>query len=159
MNIQQFLEQNNVDFEVLKHRETYEAQRMAQAVHVSGHHVAKTVLLRVGEPGDLIVAVLPASHKVDFSKAQSGLGVDKIELATEKEISAQCPDCEVGALPPFGSHYGMKTVVDTALTHDDSIVFDSNSHSESIRMKYEDFARLENPQVASFSEQAATAKT
>ena len=153
MNIQQFLQQNNVDFEVMKHQETYEAQRMAHAVHVSGHHVAKTVLLRTGEPSEWIVAVLPASREINLQKAQQQMAVDTLQLASEQAIADRCPDCDVGALPPFGSHYGMKTIVDATLVDDDSIVFESNRHSESIRMKYADFARLENPQVVSFAQQ------
>ena len=158
MNLQEYLGRKNVPFDVLPHRETYEAQRMAQAVHVSGHHVAKTVLVRMGEPAGYVVVVLPASHNIDFEKARKVLGVKKVDLATEREISLRCPDCEVGALPPFGSHYNMKTVVDKSLTQDEAIVFEGQSHSESIRMKYTDFARLENPEVVSLSRLAVTSK-
>ncbi len=158
MNIQEFLRRKNVPFDVLQHYETYEAQRMAHAVHVSGHQVAKTVLLRIDEPSEFVVAVLPASHKIDFVKALDAFGVEKVELATEKEISVRCPDCDTGALPPFGSHYGMKTVIDKSLAQDDEIVFESQLHSESIRMKYADFALLENPKVMTFSRLAATSK-
>lgn len=152
VNIREFLGRNNVSFDVLQHRETYEAQRMAQAVHVSGHHVAKTVLIRVGDPNEYVVVVLPASRNIDFDEAQKVFGGKKIELANEKEISQKCPDCDVGALPPFGSQYNMKTVVDRSLTQDDVIVFEGGLHSESIRMKYADFARLECPEVVSVSQ-------
>ena len=158
MNIQEFLKRKNVSFDVLPHRETYQAQRMAQAVHVSGHHVAKTVLVRIGEPSEYVVVVLPASHNIDFEAAQKVFGVERVELATEREIADRCPDCDVGALPPFGSQYEIKTVVDASLTEDDEIVFESQSHSESIRMKYADFARLENPGVVSLSRLAVASK-
>ena len=151
MNIQEFLGRRNIPFDVLKHRETYDAQRMAQAVHVSGHHVAKTVLLRLNKPAEYVVAVLPASHSVDFEKACEALNAQKVELATEIEMSQRCPDCDIGALTPFGSQYGMKTVVDELLTEDEEIVFEGCIHSEAIRMKYTDFADLENPSVVSLS--------
>jgi Ala-tRNA(Pro) deacylase len=151
MNIQEFLGRRNVPFDVLKHRDTHDAQRMAQAVHVSGHQVAKTVLLRLDKPAEYVVAVLPASHSVDFEKACKALNAQKLELATEIEMSQRCPDCDIGALPPFGSQYGMKTVVDELLTEDDDIVFEGCVHSEAIRMKYADFAELENPSVVSLS--------
>lgn len=151
MVIQEFLGQNNVAFDVLEHCETYDAQRMARAVHVSGHQVAKTVLLRVGEAADYVVVVLPASHNIDFDKAREALGVKRVELATEVEMSQRCPDCEMGALPPFGSQYEMTTIVDESLTKDDKIVFEGCSHTEAIRMRYVDFARLENPKVVSIS--------
>lgn len=158
MNIQEFLKSKNVSFDVLPHRETYQAQEMAHAVHVSGHHVAKTVLVRTAEPSEYVVVVLPASRKIDFEAAQKVFGVEQVELATEPEIAARCPDCDVGALPPFGSQYDMKTVVDASLAEDDEIVFESQSHSESIRMKYADFVRLENPKVVSLSRLAVPTK-
>ena len=151
MNIPEFLDRNNVSFELLPHYTTYEAQKMAQAVHVSGHHVAKTVMLRIGESEQHVVVVLPASHKVDFDEARNVFGVEQVELATEAEISRHCPDCDVGALPPFGSQYDMKTAIDQALTRDEEIVFEGNTHSEAIRMKTADFIELENPQVVSLS--------
>ena len=158
MNIQEFLGRKNVPFDVLPHYETYQAQRLAQAVHVSGHQVAKTVLLRIGEPGEYVVVVLPASRHIDFEKALNVFGVERVELATEQEISLRCPDCDVGSLPPFGSHYEMKTVVDESLAQDDVIVFESNLHSEAIRMKYKDFVILENPDVVSLSQLAVVNK-
>ena len=154
MNISEFLDRNNIDFDILPHDETYEAQRMAQSVHESGHHVAKTVLLRLGAD-NYVVVVLPATRSVDFEAAQKAFGVEQVNLATEQEMSQHCPDCEVGALPPFGSQYTMKTVVDESLTNEDTIVFESNTHSESIRMKYTDFERLENPEVVSLSQLTA----
>jgi len=154
MNIPEFLDRNNVSFDILSHYKTYEAQRMAQAVHVSGHHVAKTVLLRIGAPDKFVVVVLPATRNINFEEAQKVFGVEQVELATEREVSLHCPDCDVGALPPFGSQYNMKTVVDESLTKDDEIVFESNTHSEAIRMKCSDFIRLENPEIVALSELA-----
>ena len=151
MNVQEFLGRENVEFDVIPHRETYEAQRLARDVHVSGHQVAKTVLLRINEPSEYLVAVLPASHHIDFGKARKALRTEKVELASETEMSKQCPDCDVGALPPFGSWYDMKTIVDEALTGQDEIVFEGCLHSEAIRMKFADFARLEKPEVVCFS--------
>ena len=151
MNIPEFLDRNNVSFEVLPHYATYEAQKMAEAVHVSGHHVAKTVLLRIGGPGEHVVVVLPASHKVDFDEARKVFGVEQVELATEEEISTHCPDCDVGALPPFGSQYDMKTAIDQSLVQDEEIVFEGNTHHESVRMSVEDFQRIEEPLTGSFT--------
>ena len=151
MNVQQFLNERHVAFDVLAHRATYDAQRMAQAVDVPGREVAKTVLLRCPGGHDYAVAVLPATRRIDFTRAAKALGGEMVELATEIEISRHCPDCEIGALPPFGSQYGMKTIVDKSLAEDEEIVFEGNTHEEAIRMKYTDFCRLEKPQIASFT--------
>ena len=89
-----------------------------------------------------VVAVLPANKAVDFVQASRMMGGSKLQLANEIEISQRHPDCEIGALPPFGSRYGMKTMVDESLTADKEIVFEGNTHHEAIRMAFEDFRQL-----------------
>ena len=151
MNIATMLAEKNVDFELIPHPDTFEAQRMAQQLHVSGRQVAKTVLLRVKEGSDFVVAVLPANKIVDFDNVSGVLDGDKTELATELEVAQQCPDCETGVLPPFGSRYGMQTIVDESLTDDECIFFEGNTHHESIRMKFDDFQRIEQPKITKFA--------
>jgi Ala-tRNA(Pro) deacylase len=150
MKIIEFLENKNVEFDVIPHRDTYDAQRMAATLHVPGREVAKTVLLRADGGYAYVVAVLPANKAVDFERASQMLGGSHLELATEAEISEHCPDCEIGALPPFGSQYYTKTLVDESLTEDDTIVFEGNTHHEAIRMKFEDFRKIEQPLTGSF---------
>ena len=150
MNIQEYLQDRGVRFHVISHAETYDAQRMSQALHTSGHHVAKTVLLRC-PIGNYAVAIVPASDAVDPVRAAVALDVDHVELATEEELANICDDCAVGALPPFGSHYQMKTIIDRQLTQDEDLLFEGNDHCEAIRMRYDDFATLERPLVADFS--------
>jgi Ala-tRNA(Pro) deacylase len=149
MNIQEFLARRNVPFEVLEHRQTFDAQRMAEAVHVSGYHVGKTVMLRTDGPDHFVVAVIPASHHLDIDKAREAIGCEKVELATENEITQRCLDCEVGALPPFGSQYAMKTIIDETLANEDDIVFEGTTHTEAVKMNYDNFRKLEEPVVAS----------
>lgn len=151
MNVREFLNENGVTFEVIQHQPAYDAQRLAQTVHVSGNEVAKTVLLRTDGPDPYVVAVLPATSSIDFDKLRRVLNVELVELATEIEMRERCPDCEIGTLPPFGSQYDMKTVVERRLTDDERIVFEGNNHEEAIRMKYADFDRLEKPQVCSLA--------
>ncbi len=97
--------------------------------------------------------MLPATKTIDFEKVSAALGGGKIELAHEFEIKEHCSDCELGVLPPFGSQYGMKTLVEKSLTKDEVIVFEGNRHDEAIRMSYEDFQNIEEPLVASFAVQ------
>ena len=100
MNIADFLKQEKVKFDLLPHRDTYNAQSMAQTLHVSGHHVAKTVLLRADDGKAYVVAVLPACRAVDLGLASLLLGGRQLELASESDIAEHFPDCELGALPP-----------------------------------------------------------
>ena len=151
MKIQEFLEEKNVPFEMLPHAETFDAQRMAATLHVSGRQVAKTVLLRANSGSEFFVAVLPANKSVDLELASKMLGGSQIELADESEIAKHCPDCELGALPPFGSEYCMKTIVDASLAEVDEIVFEANTHHEAVKMKFEDYQRTEEPMLGSFA--------
>ncbi len=151
MKIADFLKQEKVTFDLLPHRDTYNAQSMAQTLHVSGHHVAKTVLLRADGGQAYLVAVLPASRTVDLESVSELLGGREIEVASESEMAEHCADCELGALPPFGSYYGMMTIVDASLDEDDEIVFEGNTHHESIRMLFDDFRHIEKPIVGHFT--------
>ncbi len=149
MNIQQFLTENAVQYETLPHRTTFTASRLADALHEPGDYVAKSVVLKAD--GEYVLAVLPASHELELSLARTEMGCNHLELAHEEELGPLFPDCELGAMPPFGSLYGLRTWVDSRLTEDDHIVFDGQTHTEAVRMSYDSFAALEDPMVADLS--------
>jgi Ala-tRNA(Pro) deacylase len=157
MNIQQFLTERGVEFEMIRHRDTYSAQRMAQELHVPGRDVAKTVLLRANHGYRYLVAVLPATRRIDLELAAKAVGGGHAELATEIEVAERFPDCEFGALPPFGSQYGLLTLVDASLADEESIVFEGNTHGESIRMRFDDFRKIEEPLIVEFTRNAEKA--
>ncbi len=154
MSMKQFLQRRRVPFEAIEHPEAFDAQHLAQALHTPGREVAKTVLLRADHNYSQVVAVLPATHRIDFEALSTFLGGTSLELATEVEIAERCADCEFGVLPPFGSHYGAQTIVDQSLTQDEYISFESDSHTEAIRMKYSDYYDFEHPLVARFARPA-----
>jgi Ala-tRNA(Pro) deacylase len=149
MNITSFFEQEHVPFTVHRHGSTGSAQHMAHILHETGDRVAKTVLLKVD--GEFVVAVLQATHNVDFPKLRAAVGARRVSLATEDELCERFPDCERGAVPPLGSKYGLRTLVDRPLACQSHLMFDGNTHEETIRMRYRDFSRLEQPEVAEFS--------
>lgn len=149
MKVQDYLTQHGKAFEMLAHPETFDAQHMAAAVHVPGCMVAKTVVLRLDHGFRFAVAVLPATHQIDFNRINEMLGGAVVELATESELPSH--DFELGAVPPFGTMCGMMTLVDEPLTRCDAITFEGNRHCESIRMKWQDFADLEHPLVGAFA--------
>jgi Ala-tRNA(Pro) deacylase len=153
MNICKFLEGRGVAFDVLSHPSAYDAQHLAQSLHVPGREVAKTVLLRANHRYGYLVAVLPATKRIDLERLSRQLCGCEVELATEAEIAEHCPDCEFGVLPPFGSQYAMTTVVDESLAGDPEIVFEGNSHEEAIRMKFRDFMRIEEPLILAFAKE------
>ena len=149
MNVTDFLTNKGIEFDTLPHRDTYNAKAMAETLQVSERDVAKTVLLRTGAV-NFAVADLPANQQIDLEKAARVLGDGKVELATEFEISQLFPDCEIGAIPPFGSKYGLRTLVDITLAADEQIVFEGNTHHEAFRICFEDFRGLEQPLVSDF---------
>jgi Ala-tRNA(Pro) deacylase len=152
MLVSSFLKRGRYDFERKTHAPAYDAQRLAHALHVSGHQVAKTVLLRAPEYKRLVLAVLPADKRVNLDRVSKLLGGTKVELATEFDMAEVCPDCEFGVLPPFGSRYGLRTIVDSELANHEFIWFEGNTHEEAIKLRFRDFCRLEQPEVSHLSE-------
>ncbi|MCA9217217.1 MAG: hemerythrin domain-containing protein [Planctomycetales bacterium] len=153
MNLPEYLSRHNVRFERIEHSPSYSAHAMAAALHVSGEDVAKTVALVVErEHGEnrqaFVVAVVPATMDVNLESIRRILRAAQVDLATEEAIQARFPDCELGAVPAFGSAYGMQTIVDISVAQKQTILFEGGTHCESIRMQYEDFENLETPIVA-----------
>jgi Ala-tRNA(Pro) deacylase len=148
MRLDELLNDRQIPFEHMHHRPSYTANRTAQVLHVPGKEVAKTVVLRVD--GRYVVAVLPATHRVDLERARQELGAQEVGMATEAEMDRLFPDCERGAVPPFGSLYQLETVVDESLSADEQIVFDAQNHEDAIRMRYRDYEALEHPRVGHF---------
>jgi Ala-tRNA(Pro) deacylase len=150
MKSEDYLGRQKVPFQVIEHPTAYEAQRIAEAVHVSGYNVAKTVLLR-GEGGAYAIAMLPAPYIVDLAKTAKALGWNKAELASEDEIASRFSDLERGVVPPFGAAHGIRTLVEQSLTEDDEIIFEGSTHEKAIRMSFEDFRKVEKPAIARFA--------
>lgn len=151
MKIQDYLQQEGVQYEVHQHSPAYTAQEVAAEEHVSGKLLAKPVIVRTDS--GFAMCVLDASHKLDMSKVIKVLSAKSARLADESEMATLFPDSEVGAEPPFGNLYDLPTIVDTLLARDGDIVFQAGTHSQTIRMRYESFASVANPQVADLAMQ------
>jgi Ala-tRNA(Pro) deacylase len=149
--LKEYLDSNEVEYEVIEHPVKYSAQQVAAAAHISGQELAKTVIVKInGKPA---MAVLPASRRVDFALLREIVGSDDVELAREHEFRNTFPDCDIGAMPPFGNLYGIDVYVAEALTVDEKIAFKACNHSELIRMDFADFQRLVNPIIIRFAMQ------
>ncbi len=149
ITLQQFFDQNGVDYEVVKHTHTESSMESAEAAHVPGDRVAKSVVLEDG--GRFLVAVLPATHRVSFGALHDCLNRD-VGLAAESELRELFKDCEPGAIPPLGSAYGMETLVDASLLNAPEIYFEAGDHRELIHMSGEQFRDLmREAQIERFS--------
>jgi len=143
--LREFLDSQRVKYVTISHSAAYTAQEVAASAHVRGKDLAKTVMVTLD--GRMAMAVLPASRKVGFDLLREASGARDVQLAGERAFSDMFPGCEVGAMPPFGNLYGMDVYVSKLLADDAEIVFNAGSHTELIRMSYEDFVRLVNPKV------------
>lgn len=149
MNISEFLSHRDIPHTRVDHMLAFTAQRLAQAVHCSGEMVAKAVLLKVDD--GFVLAVLPATHHVDLLRVQVFLGAHHVELATERDCERHFLDCELGAMPPFGTQYGIRTMIDDSLVGEDEMIFANGTHEEAIRMQMSDYLALEDPIIATFT--------
>lgn len=141
--LRDFLDQNKVKYLVISHSVAYTAQGIAALTHTPGKELAKTVIVVVD--GRLAMAVVPASFRIDLLRLKKHLRSESVELATEGEFRGQFPDCETGAMPPFGNLYGLDVFVDESLALDKEIAFNAGSHRELVRMSFADFQRLVKP--------------
>lgn len=148
-DVEAYLRENKVPFEVQHHAVAYTAQEVAASEHVPGRMLAKVVML-LGD-GKLSMFVLPAPARVDLEKAAAVLGAREVRLAHEDEFADRFPGCEVGAMPPFGKLYDLPLYVDKSLAEDETIVFEAGTHTDTMSMKYADFERVAKPTVAEFA--------
>ncbi len=150
--LKEFLDENNVRYVTVSHSPAYTAQEIAAKAHLPGKEIAKTVLVKVD--GKLAMAVLPGSFKIDFENLKKVLGSDSVRLADENEFIDKFPDCEVGAMPPFGNLYGVDVFVANSLAEDEEIAFNACSHSQLIKMSYSDYEKLVKPVRLDFAFQS-----
>ena len=139
------LNESNVVYEVLHHPRAFAAQRIAEVEHIKGKHQAKVVIVKAGDQH--LMAVLPADYRIDLEKVEKLTG-KPVSLETEEAFKPLFPDCEPGAMPPFGNLYGLPTYVDRSLAEEDYIVFEAGTYTDAVKLSYRDYQRMVQPQVA-----------
>ena len=147
--LKQFLDDHHVKYVSIAHSPAFTAQEVAESAHIPGRSLAKVVIVELD--GELAMAVLPADRKVVAQDLQQITGSDHVRFTSENRFKSRFPDCEIGAMPPFGNLYGMKVFVAESLGENQEIAFNAGSHEEVIRLSYADFERLVQPMVMSFT--------
>jgi Ala-tRNA(Pro) deacylase len=147
-SISKFLDRNHARYSLIAHPVAYTAQEEAAAAHIPGGEWAKVVVCMADDR--LLLAVVPATRKVDVDRLKRVAHADSLRLAHENEFKGLYTDCEVGAMPPFGPLYRQDVFVDEALATNPNITFDAGSHADAIRMSYGEFQRLVSPTVGEF---------
>jgi Ala-tRNA(Pro) deacylase len=147
--IREYLDSHHIKYLVISHSLAYTAQGVAALAHVSGKKLAKTVILKID--GVLAMAVVPASAHVDLDRLRVLTGCNAVEIAAEQEFQNAFPDCELGAIPPFGNLYDMAVYVDVSLADHEEITFSAGTHRELVRMSWQDMLRVVRPTIAELS--------
>lgn len=142
-SLKEFLDNHHVKYMSISHSPGFTAQEVAASAHVSGKQMAKTVIVKVGNK--LAMVVLPANEHVNFGALKELTGAT-VDLASESDFKGKFPECEVGAMSPFGNLYGMKVYVSNHLGDYDQIIFNAGTHSELLKLAYKDFERLVHPE-------------
>ncbi len=144
--LKQLLDERGVRYTSIPHFLAYTAQETAAAAHIRGRELAKTVMVKLDDA--MAMVVLPAHRKLNLDLLMEVSGASAVELASEREFRDRFPDCEAGAMPPFGNLYDMKVYAEATLSEDEHIAFNAGTHEELIQMTYADFERLVQPVVA-----------
>ncbi len=147
--LKEFLDREKIKYVSIVHSTAYTAQEVAASAHITGKELAKTVIVELD--GKMAMAVLPANRKIVLQDLREVTGSEEVKFASEEEFKKRFPDCETGAMPPFGSLYGMDVYLAESLIHNDEIAFNAGSHTEIIKMAYKDFDRLVRPRVMNFT--------
>ena len=147
--IEEMLAQERIGFREIPHVDSLTASELAESIHIHGRAVAKVVLVWAGDR--YVMAVLPANRWIDLEGLAAVIGADDVSVATEHELRRLFPDCELGAMPPFGNLYGVDVYVDSTLATEPVIFFPIGSHHEAMELRYVDYAHLVQPKTGRFS--------
>ncbi len=147
-----FLEQNHAEYTHTEHPQAYTAREVASAEHLPAREMAKTVMV-FGDEGYHMM-VVPANRLVDFHEVRLALGLTHARMATEEEIGKLFPDCELGAMPPFGNLYDVPVYLDSSMAGEETICFNAGTHRDVIHMRTSDYRDLVNPAVVSLAREA-----
>lgn len=147
--LKEFLDKEKIKYVSIIHSPACTAQEVAASAHITGKELAKTVIVQLD--GETAMAVLPANRKIILQDLRDVTRADQVKFVPEDDFKKQFPDCETGAMPPFGNLYGMEVYVAASLTQNEEIVFNAGSHTEVIKLAYKDFERLVRPHVVSFT--------
>jgi Ala-tRNA(Pro) deacylase len=147
--LKEFLDREKIKYLSIVHSPAFTAQEVAASAHITGKELAKIIIVELD--GKMAMAVLPANRKIVLQDLRDVTGCDEVKFASEEEFQKKFPDCETGAMPPFGNLYGMDVYVAAALGDNQEIAFNAGSHTEVLKMLYKDFERLAKPKVVSFT--------
>ena len=144
-SLKDYLDEHRVPYQVISHEPAFTAQCIADLTHTPGRELAKAIMVKLDD--NLIMAVLPAMYRVDLGALKRATKAKSAVIAFEEEFYNRFPDCETGAMPPFGHLYGVTVFADESLMRDEHITFNAGTHREVIRMTWEDYVKMADPKI------------
>ncbi|MCL4507703.1 MAG: YbaK/EbsC family protein [Chloroflexi bacterium] len=147
--LKQYLSDHGVTYEAGHHREVYTMQEVAAEIGEKGRYVAKVFV--ASADGNPLMLVLAAPDHVEYERVRLFLGAEHVERGREEQFTTLFPDCEVGAMPPFGNLYGVPVCLDRALAEMSHITFQAGSHRDTITMTTADYVRIVRPKITRFA--------
>jgi Ala-tRNA(Pro) deacylase len=148
--IKSMLEQRGVAFEEMHHREVFTAQEVAQSEHISGHRLAKVVVVIAdSRPIELVI---PASRRIVLERLQRMLGAREVRLATEAEMNQVFNDVDTGAIPALRHWKDVEVIMDESMKVEGEIVLQGGTHQDTVRLAFSDWYNMVQPKVAAFTE-------
>lgn len=143
------LNEEHIDYVTIPHSTAFTAQEAAASAHIPGIEFAKTVIVKID--GNLAMVVLPASYRINLGLLKQETDAEQVELASEEDFKDVFPECETGAMPPFGNLYGLDVYVEESLLDDSEIALNAGSHNELVQISYADFERIVHPNIGRFT--------
>jgi Ala-tRNA(Pro) deacylase len=147
-----FLEQNHAEYTHTVHSLAYTAREVAAAEHLPAREVAKIVVVHADNGYHMFI--LPANRMVDFQEIRDMLGFSHARMVPETELNRLFPDCELGAMPPFGNLYGMPVYLDSGLAAEETLTFNAGTHRDVVHMRTSEFQKLVRPTLVSLAREA-----
>jgi len=149
-DIHRWLTDQGVSFRSRNHSPRFTAQEVAEASAVTGHEMAKVILVRADDR--FFMAVVPATKRLSVPRLAGILHAREVRLATEDEFAPLFPGCDRGAMPPFGNLYGLEMMVDRSLSLHPEIAFTACTHTETVTMSWADYERVTRPVLVDITE-------
>ena len=144
-----YLDKEDIKYTVLTHSPAYDMDSIATLTQFPLKRLAKSVVVKID--GTLALAVIPASGRVNLDGLRRMCAAREVILASEEEFKGRFPQCETGAMPPFGNLFGMQVFADEKMATEGQIAFNAGTHRELIRMDWDDFNRLVTPRIGKVS--------
>lgn len=141
----EYLDSLLIDYTLIPHSTSFTAQETAETAHIKGKNLCKVVVIGAGQ--FMAMLAIPANCVIRQSKISNMLMMRNLDIVSEAQFSERFPECEIGAMPPFGRLYGMDVYLAKELAEQETIIFNAGNHNLLVKMRTSDFISLSDPRI------------